>query len=240
MAGHSHFENIRHKKAARDAKKAKLFTKVQRQVVVALKSGLPDPNLNAKLANALAEARYYGLPKERIDAMLKKYQGGGIDGENYEEIRYNGYANGGISIIVECLSDNKNRSAGEVRAAFTKHGGVLGETGSVEFNFEKIGLITYSKSVANFDQMMEFVIEADGNDLEEDEENFYVTTSFANLHKVQSFLKTKIGEYKNMESIWDPISTNEIDDEKKEKFEKLIDTLEDLDDVQNVYHNAKF
>ncbi len=236
MAGHSHFSNIKHKKAAKDAKKAKLFTKIQRKVSVAMKSGSPDPEHNPKLYNAIAEAKYYNLAKDKIESILKKYQNG--QDENYEEIRYNGHANGGVYIIVECLTDNKNRSAAEVRAVFTKNGGNLGETGSAEFNFERVGVITYSKEGKDFERLLELAINADAKDLEEDEDGFYVITDFTNLHKIEENLSKNLGQYQNMEIIWRPLSYVELDDEKKEKFNKLIDSLEDLDDVQNVYHNA--
>lgn len=239
MAGHSHFANIKHKKERNDAKKAKLFTKVQRQIIVALKNGLPDPTINTKLYHAIMEARSYNLPKDRIDNIIKKYQGNAEGGDDYQDVRYNGYAIGGISVIVECLTDNKNRSAGEVRAAFTKYSGALGETGSVEFNFDHIGLIIYPKSIQSYDKILELSLEAEASDIDQDDEFYYITTEFSSMHKVYSELKKSLGEATETKIIWQPKESTTIEDQEKiEKFNKLIDTLEDLDDVQNVYHNA--
>jgi len=239
MAGHSHFANIKHKKDAQDRKKSKILTRVQRNIIVALKSGLPDPSVNAKLRNALIEARSANLAKDKIDAVIKKYSGNN-DINSYEESRYNGYASGGIAVIVNCLSDNKNRIVGEVRSVFTKHGGVFGETGSVEFGFARNGLIVYKKKDKNFDEMLEIVIEANAKDLVEDDDSFYISTKFEDMHSVAENLIKKLGDYTSMNTTWVPLNTTEVSLDQAEKFNKFIEAMENLDDVQDVFHNANF
>lgn len=187
MAGHSQFANIKHRKGAQDAKKAKLFTKIIREVTVAAKTGQCDPEFNPRLRNAIIEARNNNMPKDRIDAAIKKVIAG-IDTENYEEIRYEGYASGGIALIVEALTDNRNRTASEVRSIFTKMGGVLGETGSVSFMFDKVGIINFERKTINPDDMFESAIEAGGDDVEISDENYLITTTIENFISVRDIL----------------------------------------------------
>lgn len=237
MAGHSHFANIKHKKAAQDAKKGKLFTKVQKEIMVALQSGSPDVNSNSKLANAITKAKYFNLPKDRIDNIVKKYSGQNVD-EGYEELRYNVSLKHGISVIVECLTNNRNRTAGEIRAIATKYSGILAETGSLEFSFERIGIITYGNE-KTIDEVMEIAMNFDVQNIEEADDEILIITQFENTHKVSKELQnSELGAYKNVEIIWQSTSPLDIDNEKTEYLNKIIDLIEDLDDVQNVYHNV--
>lgn len=237
MAGHSHAANVRHKKNANDAKKAKLFTKIQRLIYIAAKEGSPDPELNSKLKVAIFEARAMNMSKDKIDSAIKKASGAG-EAENYESIRYNGYGNGGIGIIVETLTDNKNRTAGEVRSIFSKFGGSLGETGSVEFMFDRVGIIEYQSKGKSFDEILEASIELNANDVQEEDGLFFIEASFELTNSVSEGLRIKFGDPENVSIIWKPQNKIQIDDSKKESFEKFIDAIEDLDDVQNVFHNC--
>lgn len=237
MAGHSHFANIKYKKEAQDKKKSKIFTRLQRKIIIALKHGAPDPNTNSKLKIALLEARQNNLAKDKIEAVIKKASGN-TDDSNYDDIRYNAYAPGGIAFIIEALTDNKNRTVGEIRAIFTKHGGSLAETGAVEFMFARIGMIKYPISIMDYDKMFEAVIESGANDLNSDEEFYYIETSFENFHDCSVRLSEKLGDSASMETCWHPHDLIEISTEQKEKIAKIVDLLEELDDVQDVYHNA--
>ncbi len=235
MAGHSQFKNIMYRKGAQDAKRAKMFAKITREIMVAVKSGLPDPNANPRLRAALATARSANMPKDNIDRAMKKAMGGD-DGAVYEEIRYEGYGPGGTALIVEVLTDNRNRTASEVRAAFSKFGGNLGETGSVGFLFERLGIIRLAKSVGSFDDVFEHAVDAGADNLEELDDAYEVSASVDNFGAVRDHL-TKMYEIIEAKIMWRPLNTIACDEETAQKLFRLMDTLEDNDDVQNVYAN---
>lgn len=240
MAGHSQFANIKHRKGAQDAKRAKLFTKILREVTVAAKSGQPDPNFNPRLRNAVIDARANNLPKDRIDAAIKKVALG-TDNNNFEEIRYEGYAPNGIAIIVEALTDNRNRSASEVRSIFSKSGGALGETGSVNFMFERVGIIQFNQKVANEEQMFEAALEAGANEVESSSDIHVIITDPNNFAAVRDQLITKFGDPISAKLDWKANTITEITNlEQAQKLLKMIDALEDCDDVQMVTGNYSF
>ncbi|MGP0107139.1 YebC/PmpR family DNA-binding transcriptional regulator [Rhodoblastus sp.] len=235
MAGHSQFKNIMHRKGKADAARSKLFSKLAREITVAAKMGLPDPNMNARLRAACIAARAENMPKDNIDRAIKKASGG--DAENYDEVRYEGYAPGGVAVIVEALTDNRNRTAGEVRSYFTKAGGALAETGAVSFMFDLVGQIEYDANVASEDEMLEAALEAGADDVAATEEGHEITTSLEGLAEVSKALEAAFGEPKKSKLVWRPQNTIAVDDEAGEKILKLIGSLEDNDDVQNVYAN---
>ncbi|MBO9589874.1 YebC/PmpR family DNA-binding transcriptional regulator [Devosia sp.] len=235
MAGHSHAKNIMHRKGKSDAVRSKIFSKLAREITVAAKMGMPDPAFNARLRLAVANARAQSMPKDNIDRAIKKAQGS--DGENYDEIRYEGYGPGGVAVIVEALTDNRNRTASNVRSYFSKNGGALGETGSVGFMFDRVGEITYPRSAGSDDKVMEAAIEAGADDVESDEEGHYIYTSFEAMVEVSSALEKVLGEAEAVKAIWRPQNETPIDAEKGATLMKLIATLEEDDDVQNVYSN---
>jgi YebC/PmpR family DNA-binding regulatory protein len=241
MAGHSQFANIKHRKGAQDAKKAKKFTKILREISVAAKSGQPDPNMNPRLRNAIIEARSNNMPKDRIDAAIKKATGGN-DGDNFEEIRYEGYAPGGIAIIVEALTDNRNRTASEVRSIFTKAGGALGETGSVGFMFDHVGVIQFDAKIASEELMFEAALEAGAEEVESSSEVHVIITTPENFAAVRDTLIEKFTKDPLSAKLdWKAKVSNEINDlEQAQKLMKMIDALEDCDDVQNVTGNYNF
>ncbi|MDR2007669.1 MAG: YebC/PmpR family DNA-binding transcriptional regulator [Alphaproteobacteria bacterium] len=238
MAGHSQFKNIMFRKGAQDKKRSKLFTKLQKEITVAVKMGSADVASNPRLRGAIAEARANNMPKDNIERAIKKALSAGV-GENYEEIRYEGYAVGGVAVIVEALTDNRNRTASEVRSWFTKLGGNLGENGSVNFMFDHLGFITFSKENLSFDKIFEIAIEAGAEDITEDEESFTVLTAIENLHAVANTLAEKLGkEYTSAYLGWKPKMDIPITDEKQAtNVLRLIEELEDLDDVQKVFSN---
>ncbi len=237
MAGHSQFANIKHRKDAQDRKRAKIFTKLTREIIIAAKSGLPDPNMNSRLRNAIIAARSGNLPKDRIESAIKRATSG-HEGENYEEMRYEGYLSGGIAIIVEALTDNRNRTASDVRSAFTKHGGALGEAGSVSFMFDRVGLIEFDSKVAGFDQFFEAALEAGAEDCIESEDSYIVYTKPDDLNEVREYLSQKFGDQKTAKLTWNPQNLINIDAvEQATTLYKFIDALEDNDDVQNVIGN---
>ncbi|MCP8940150.1 YebC/PmpR family DNA-binding transcriptional regulator [Alsobacter sp. SYSU M60028] len=238
MAGHSQFKNIMHRKGRQDAMRSKLFSKLAREITVAAKLGLPDANMNPRLRAAIQAARAENMPKDNIDRAIKKALGG--DAENYEEIRYEGYAPGGVAVIVEALSDNRNRTAGEVRSYFTKAGGSLAETGAVSFMFDRVGVIEFDAGVASEDAMMEAAIEAGADDVSSSEDGHEIVTSLETLRDVQKALEAKFGEPRKAALVWRPQNTIGVDDEAGEKLLRLMDSLDDNDDVQNVYSNASF
>ena len=238
MAGHSQFKNIMHKKGKQDAIRSKLFSKLAREVTVAAKMGLPDPNMNARLRAAMLAARAENMPKDNIERAIKKASG--ADAENYDEVRYEGYAPGGVAIIIEALTDNRNRTAGEVRSYFTKAGGALAETGAVSFMFDRVGLIEFDRKVASEDAVMEAALEAGADDVSFNEDLHEVITSLEGLREVAKALEAKFGDLKKAALIWRPQNMIAVDDEAGEKILKLIGSLEDNDDVQNVYVNAEF
>ncbi len=235
MAGHSQFKNIMHKKGKQDAIRSKLFSKLAREITVAAKMGLPDPAMNARLRAAVIDARAENMPKDNIERAIKK--AAGADGENYDEVRYEGYAPGGVAIIVEALTDNRNRTAGEIRSNFTKAGGALAETGAVSFMFDRVGLVLFDKSVATDDAMLEAAIEAGADDVVSGPDGHEVITSVETLREAQKALETKFGEPRKASIVWRPHNTIAVDDELGEKILRLVSALEENDDVQTVYAN---
>jgi YebC/PmpR family DNA-binding regulatory protein len=235
MAGHSQFKNIMHRKGRQDAAKSKLFGKLAREVTVAAKLGMPDPAMNARLRAAIIAARAENMSKDSIERAIKKSQGS--DAESYDEIRYEGYGPGGIALIVEVMTDNRNRTASDVRSTFTKHGGNLAETGAVSFMFDHVGLIEFDAKVATADQMLEASIEAGADDVVSGENGHEIYASQDGFHEVAKALEAKFGEPRKATLAWKPQNTVAVDDDKGEKLLKLIETLNEHDDVQNVYAN---
>lgn len=235
MAGHSQFKNIMHRKGRQDAAKSKLFGKLAREITVSAKLGVPDPTMNPRLRAAIIAARAENMPKDNIERAIKKASGG--EGENYEEIRYEGYGPGGVAVIVEVLTDNRNRTAGEVRATFTKNGGNLGETGAVAFMFDHVGMIEYDAKAASADAMFEAALEAGADDVVSNANGHEIYASPDHFGSAVKALEQKFGEPRKAALVWRPQNTIAIDDEQGEKILKLIDSLNDSDDVQNVYAN---
>jgi YebC/PmpR family DNA-binding regulatory protein len=235
MAGHSQFKNIMHRKGRQDAVKSKLFGKLAREITVSAKLGLPDPTMNARLRAAIIAARAENMPKDNIERAIKKAQGG--EGENYEEIRYEGYGPGGVAVIVEVLTDNRNRTAGEVRAAFTKSGGNLAETGAVSFMFDRVGVVEYDAAVASPEAMFEAALEAGADDVVSNDGGHEVYAAQDQYAAVAKALEAKFGEPRKATLVWRPQNTVAIGDEQGEKLLKLIENLNEHDDVQNVYAN---
>ena len=235
MAGHSQFKNIMHRKGRQDAVKSKLFGKLAREITVSAKLGLPDPTMNARLRAAIIAARAENMPKDNIERAIKKAQGS--DGENYEEIRYEGYGPGGVAVIVEVLTDNRNRTAGEVRAAFTKSGGNLAETGAVSFMFDRVGVIEFAAGAANAEAMFEAALEAGADDVVSNEGGHEVYAVADQYAAVAKALEAKFGEPRKAGLVWRPQNAVAVSDEQGEKLLKLIESLNEHDDVQNVYAN---
>ena len=235
MAGHSKFKNIMHRKGAQDAKRAKKFTRLIKELVVAAKGGT-DADANPRLRTALLACRAANMPKDNIERVLKKAEGGG--GEQYDEIRYEGYAPGGVAIIVEALTDNRNRTASEVRATFSKFGGNLGETGSVNFMFDRVGQITYGADVASDEAMFEGALNAGADNVESDASGHEITASIEDFNAVREAMEEHFGAPEESGLIWKPQTTTTLDADQAESFLKLLDALDDLDDVQNVASNA--
>ncbi len=236
MAGHSQFKNIMYRKGAQDKKRAKVFTKIIRELTTAARTGLPDPAANPRLRAAVLAARQANMPKDTVDRAIRRGSGGGAD-DAYEEVRYEGYGPGGVAVIVEALTDNRNRTASEVRAAFTKSSGALGETNSVSFMFDRAGEIVYPASVANADEMLEAAIEAGAENLESDAEQHVVVCATADFNEVRDGLEQRFGPALSARLAWRPKTTAPIDEETAAGLFKLLETLEDSDDVQNVYAN---
>lgn len=238
MSGHSQFANIKHRKGAQDAKKAKLFTKILREIVVSAKQGLPDPEFNPRLRNAIIAAQEINIPKDRISAAVARASSDD-KGENYDDIRYEGYGPGGIAVIVEALTDNRNRTASEVRSIFTKSGGALGETNSVSFLFDRIGQIEFDSNVATEEQMLEAAIEAGASDTAFINDTHVIACSVDYFAKVRDILSSKFKNPKSARLVFVPKDSIEItDQEQSQKISKLVDALEDLDDVQTVTSNS--
>lgn len=235
MAGHSKFKNIMHRKGRQDKKRAKIFSKLAREITVSAKVGAADPEMNPRLRSAIQAARSQNMPKDNIDRAIKKSMEAG--GENYEEVRYEGFGAGGIGVIVEALTDNRNRTAGEVRAAFSKHGGNLGETGSVSFMFDRTGAVEYEASAGTPDDVFEAAIEAGADDVESSEDGHTLYCDAESLHEVAVALETRLGEPRSAQIIWRPKSSVEIGDSEGERVLRMLDALEDFDDVQSVYAN---
>jgi YebC/PmpR family DNA-binding regulatory protein len=235
MAGHSQFKNIMHRKGRQDAVKSKLFGKLAREITVSAKMGLPDPTMNARLRAAIIAARAENMSKDSIERAIKKATGG--EAESYDEIRYEGYGPGGIAVIVEVLTDNRNRTAGEVRSIFTKSGGNLAETGAVSFMFDHLGVVEYDAKAASADAMLEAAIEAGAEDVVSGEGGHEIYTTPDSLAAVGKALEAKFGEPRKTALVWKPQNTVAVDDEQGESVVKLIESLNEQDDVQNVYAN---
>jgi YebC/PmpR family DNA-binding regulatory protein len=235
MAGHSQFKNIMHRKGKQDKVRAQLFAKLSREITVAAKLGLPDPAFNPRLRAAILAAKAQSMPKDNIERAIKKASGG--DAENYEEVRYEGYGPGGVAVIVEVLTDNRNRTASDVRSTFSKNGGNLAETGAVSFMFDRVGVVEFNAGVADADQMLEAAIEAGADDAISTQAGHEIYTTPDSLNEVSKALEAKFGEPRKTALLWKPQNTIAVDDEKGEQLFGLIETLEELDDVQNVYAN---
>jgi YebC/PmpR family DNA-binding regulatory protein len=235
MAGHSQFKNIMHRKGRQDAAKSKLFGKLAREITVSAKLGTPDPAMNPRLRAAIIAARAENMTKDTIERAIKKALGG--DAESYEEIRYEGYGPGGVAVIVEVLTDNRNRTAGEVRATFTKSGGNLAETGAVSFMFDHVGVVEYDAKVAGGEAMFDAALEAGADDVVSSENGHEIYAAPDHFGSVTKALEAKFGEPRKSALVWRPQNTVAIDDEQGEKVLRLIDALNEHDDVQNVYAN---
>lgn len=235
MAGHSKWANIQHRKGRQDKLRSKLFSKFSKEITVAAKMGDPDPEKNPRLRLAVKEAKSQSMPKDNIDRAIKKAIGG--EGDDYEEIRYEGYGPNGVAIIVETMTDNRNRTASTVRSTFTKNGGNLGETGSVGFMFDRKGQITYGADAGDADTVMEAAIEAGAEDCESSEEGHIILCQDTDLNEVSTALETALGESDSAKLIWQPNISTEMDLEGMTKLMKLIDALEDDDDIQRVTAN---
>lgn len=235
MAGHSKFKNIMHRKGAQDKKRSKIFSKLAKEITVAAKMGTPDPEMNPRLRTAIQAAKAQNMPKDNIDRAVKKSLD--VGGENYEEVRYEGFGIGGVGVIIEALTDNRNRTAGEVRSIFTKSGGNLGETGAVSFGFDHVGSIEFPVAVASEDDMFEAALEAGANEVETDDESHMLYVDNDSLHEVAKVMEEKFGEPTSTRLVWKPQTNVELDDEKGEKMFKMLEALEDQDDVQNIYAN---
>ncbi len=237
MAGHSKFKNIMHKKGRADAARSKLFSRLSKEITVAVKmgGGVTDPDMNPRLRLAIQNAKGQSMPKDNIQRAMNKGSGG--DGEDYEEIRYEGYGPGGVALIVEALTDNRNRSAANIRACFTKNGGQMAETGSVSFMFDRAGEISYKADAGDEDAVMEAAIEAGAEDVQSDEDNHVIYCAFEDMGEVAKTLEATLGEAESVKAIWKPQNQTPVDEEKASTLLKLLDALEDDDDVQNVYSN---
>lgn len=235
MAGHSQFKNIMHKKGKQDKIRSKIFSKLAREITVAAKMGLPDPAMNPRLRLAVLAARAENMPKDNIQRAISKASGG--DGENYDEIRYEGYGPGGTAVIVEVMTDNRNRTASDVRSYFTKSGGNMAETGAVSFMFDRVGLIEFEGKVGSADDVLEAAIEAGADDVVSGEESHEIYCEQTSLNEVTKALEARFGEPKKSKLIWKPQNLITVDDEAGEKLVKLMDMLEEHDDVQHVYSN---
>jgi YebC/PmpR family DNA-binding regulatory protein len=235
MAGHSQFKNIMHRKGRRDAIRAKLFAKFAREITVAAKAGTPDPDMNPRLRLAIQEARAENMPKENIERAIKKAQGGDL--ANYEAVRYEGYAPGGVAVIAEALTDNRNRTGGAVRSVFTKFNGNLGATGSVSHMFNHAGEIVYKPEAGSAEAVLDAAIEAGADDVQSDDNGHVILCAFEDLGPVSAALEKKLGEAESVKAIWKPNLTAPVDEENAETILKMLAALEDDDDVQNVYAN---
>ncbi len=235
MAGHSQFKNIMHRKGAADARRSKLFSKLAREITVSAKLGAPDPDMNSRLRLAIQNARAENMPKDNIERAIKKASGS--EGENYEEVRYEGYGPGGVAVIVEALTDNRNRTASAVRSYLSKNGGALGETGSVAFMFSRVGEIHYKVEAGTADQVLEAAIEAGADDVKSDDNGHVITCAFENLGEVARQLEAALGEAETVKAVWQPQTQTALDEEKAATMLKVLDLLEEDDDVQNVYSN---
>ncbi|RYH01842.1 YebC/PmpR family DNA-binding transcriptional regulator [Salipiger sp. IMCC34102] len=237
MAGHSKWANIQHRKGRQDKLRAKLFSKLSKEITVAAKMGDPDPDKNPRLRLAVKEAKSSSVPKDVIERAINKASGG--EGENYDEIRYEGYGPGGVAVIVEAMTDNRNRTASSVRSTFTKSGGNLGETGSVGYMFDRKGQIIYPASVGDEDTVMMAAIEAGAEDVQSDEESHVILCEATALNDVSTALEAELGESESTKLVWQPNMQTELDLEGLQKLMRLVETLEDDDDVQSVTTNVE-
>jgi YebC/PmpR family DNA-binding regulatory protein len=235
MAGHSKFKNIMHRKGAQDKKRSAMFSKLSREITVAAKMGTPDPDMNPRLRAAVLAAKAQSMPKDNIQRAIDKSSAG--EGDNYEELRYEGFGPGGVSLIVEALTDNRNRTATNVRTIFSKNGGNLGASGSVSHGFARLGLITYPASAGDAEKIFEAAIEAGAEDVESDEDGHQIWTAQEDLHGVAKALEKSLGEAESMKLAWRPQTSIEVDGDDAGQLIKLIDALEDDDDVQTVWGN---
>jgi YebC/PmpR family DNA-binding regulatory protein len=235
MAGHSKWANIQHRKGRQDAARSKLFSKLSKEITVAAKMGDPDPDKNPRLRLAVKEAKASSMPKDNIDRAIKKAQGG--DAESYEEIRYEGYGPNGVAIIVEAMTDNRNRTASNIRSTFAKRGGNLGETGSVAFMFDRKGQIVYPASAGSEDDVMMAALEAGAEDVESSEDGHVIWCADTDLGEVSTALEASLGEAESTKLVWRPQTTTELDLEAAQSLMRLIEALEDDDDVQSVTAN---
>ena len=237
MAGHSKFKNIMHRKGAQDKKRSAQFSKLSREITVAAKMGMPDPDMNPRLRAAVNAAKAQSMPKDNIQRAIDKASRG--DGENYEEVRYEGYGPGGVALIVEALTDNRNRTATNVRTAFSKNGGNLGASGSVSHGFERLGLIEYPTSAGDADKVLEAAIEAGADDVESDEEGHRIWTSVDSLHEVAKALEPMLGEAEGTKLAWKPTTEVEVRGDQAQQLARLMESLDEDDDVQTVWGNEK-
>jgi len=235
MAGHSKFKNIMHRKGAQDKKRAAAFSKLSREITVAAKSGMPDPDMNPRLRLAVNNAKAVSMPKDNIQRAIDKATAN--EGDDYEEIRYEGYGPGGVALIVEALTDNRNRTATNVRTAFSKNGGNLGASGAVSHGFERLGLIEYPGSAGDEDTVLEAAIEAGADDVESDADSHSIWTQMDSLHEVAASLEAALGEAESVKLAWRPSLTVDVDEKDAGVLLKLIDALDDDDDVQTVWGN---
>ena len=236
MAGHSKFKNIQFRKGAQDKKRSKLFSKLSRDITLAAKQGVPDPTANARLRLAMNNARAESMPRDNIERAIKKALG--ADTDNFEDVRYEGFGPGGIGVIVEALTDNRNRAASSIRTAFNKSGGNLGESGSVAFMFERMGQITYPPTAGSEDAIMEAAIEAGAEDVESDEDGHVIYTAFEDLGAVIEALEATLGQAKSTGVVWKPKTLTPVETDTAVSLMKLIDVLDEDDDVQNVWTNV--
>ena len=235
MAGHSKWANIQHRKGRQDAKRSKVFSKLSKEITVAAKMGAPDPEFNPRLRLAIQAAKAQSMPKDNIERAIKKSTA--ADEAVFEEIRYEGFGPAGVGVIVEALTDNRNRAASEVRTIFSKNGGNLGETGSVSFMFDLVGYIEYAGDKASEDEMLEAAIEAGADDVQSSDETHEIFTAFDQLAEVASTLEKQFGEPSAAKPLWKPQNTIPVEGEKVDTLMKLLDALEDCEDVQNVFAN---
>jgi YebC/PmpR family DNA-binding regulatory protein len=235
MAGHSKFKNIMHRKGAQDKKRSAMFSKLSREITVAAKMGTPDPDMNPRLRAAVLAAKAQSMPKDNIQRAIDKSSAG--EGENYEDVRYEGFGPGGVSLIVEALTDNRNRTATNVRTAFSKNGGNLGASGSVSHGFDRMGLITYPAGAGSADEVLEAAIEAGAEDVESDDDGHQIWTAQDSLHEVAKALEKALGEPESSKLAWRPQTPVEVGEDNAGQLMKLIDTLEEDDDIQTVWGN---
>jgi YebC/PmpR family DNA-binding regulatory protein len=236
MAGHSQFKNIMHRKGAQDARRARQFARLIREITVAARQGLPDPASNPRLRAAVTAARQANMPRDTVDRAIKKAAGAGA-GDDYVEVRYEGYGPAGVAVIVEALTDNRNRTASDVRSAFSKHGGALGETNSVSFLFTRLGLIRYPAAIADADAMLEAAIEAGAENVDSTADGHEISAAADDFFAVRDALEAKFGEPETARLEWRPTTTVALDEERAGAVLKLLDALDDSEDVQNVWAN---